>query len=86
MVHFCYLGAQRVWGPYFGAGNGPIVLDNVYCNSSEATLLDCQHVNLTESHKPWQRCSSGGGAGVRCPNPLKTLVWNLLTYPTVCTM
>ena len=75
MVHFCYLGAQRVWGPYFGVGNGPIVLDNVYCNSSEATLLDCQHVNLTDSelHRPRHVCKYGGGAGVRCPNPLKNI-------------
>ena len=34
--------------PYFGAGSGPIVLDNVTCNSSEATLLKCRHVNLID--------------------------------------
>ena len=62
-----YLGAQPFRRQYFGAGSGPIVLDNVYCDSSEATLLDCTYINLTDPEDSHQyNCFYGGGAGVRC--------------------
>ena len=48
-------------------GIGPIVLDNVRCVSSEATLLDCTYTNLTDPEDlRYHSCVYGGGAGVRC--------------------
>ena len=50
------------------------MLDNVTCNSSEATLLKCQHVNLTDPQQAaMYGCSTDGGAGVKCPIPLETV-------------
>ena len=56
--------------PYLEPDTGPIVLNDVHCNSTEATLLDCQHVNLTEfpqQNNVMHNCTSGVGAGVTCP-------------------
>ena len=46
---------------HFGAGTGPIYLDNVHCSGSENNLTECLHSsNVT--------CTSGHSedAGVRC--------------------
>ena len=48
-------------GAHFGAGIGPIHLDNVACSGSESNLIDCSHdstVNCTDGHSQ--------DAGVRC--------------------
>ena len=44
---------------YFGQGAGPILLDNVHCNGSESSLLDCNHLNQSN-------CAHSSDAGVRC--------------------
>ena len=44
---------------YFGQGAGPISLDNVHCNGSESSLLDCNHLNQSN-------CGHSADAGVRC--------------------
>ena len=44
---------------YFGQGIAPILLDNVHCNGSEASLLDCKHLNQSN-------CAHNSDAGVRC--------------------
>ena len=67
------IGAQPT-RPYFGAGSEPVMLDNVTCNSSEATLIKCQHVNLTDPQQPAMcGCNTDGVAGVKCPIPLETV-------------
>ena len=49
-------------------------MDNVTCNSREAKLLKCQHVNLTDpQQQAMHRCVTDGGAGVKCPIPLETV-------------
>ena len=50
---------------HFGAGAGPIHLDNVGCNGSEGSLVACPHSSLVT-------CSNGHreDAGVRCQGRL----------------
>ena len=46
---------------HFGAGTGPIHLNNVHCNGSETNLINCSHNSLFH-------CSSGHSkdVGIRC--------------------
>ena len=48
---------------HFGAGTGPIYLDDVGCRGSENRLIDCSHVPYR-----YVRCLHGHleDAGVRC--------------------
>ena len=57
--YFSYLGALAFSTAYFGQGEGPISLDNVHCNGSESSLLDCNHLNQSN-------CGHSADAGVRC--------------------
>ena len=45
----------------FGQGVGPILLDNVNCNSRESTLIQCQHRGVYRHN-----CKHEDDAGVRC--------------------
>ena len=47
---------------YFGAGSGPIWLDNVACTGNESTLASCGHlgVNIT------RYCSHSEDVGIWC--------------------
>ena len=49
-------------GAYFGAGSGPIWLDNVACIGNELILASCGHLgfNITRN------CNHFEDAGVRC--------------------
>ena len=54
-------GAVAFSNAHFGAGVGPIQLDNVDCTGSESSLIDCSHsstVTCTNGHSE--------NAGVRC--------------------
>ena len=61
---FCSLGAQALSRAPFGQGTGPILLDNLVCNSRETRLVDCTH-NGIGSHN----CLHSEDAGLRCPEP-----------------
>ena len=54
-------GAVAFGSATFGQGTGPIFLDNVQCNGTEAHLLNCSH-NGINSHN----CGHYEDAGIRC--------------------
>ena len=54
--------AVAVSSARFGPGNGFIVLDDVQCNGSESSLLECRAQGLGEHN-----CFSFEDAGVYCP-------------------
>jgi len=55
---------------HFGAGIGPIHLDNIGCNGSEENLISC-------SQNSFSSCYSGHreDAGVRCQSTLVCVEW-----------
>jgi len=55
----------------YGSGSGPIWLDYLLCNGSEANLLNCAHrgIGITSSI-----CDHFDDAGVQCPTPATTPV------------
>lgn len=57
----CGAVASAYGAAHFGQGSGPIWLDNVQCNGSEAALAEC-------SAQPWgiNNCNHGHDAGVVC--------------------
>ena len=55
-------GAEAFRFSYFGAGTGPIFLDNVQCTGSEASLLECPSNPIGN-----ENCNHNTDAGVRCP-------------------
>ena len=58
--HFCAGGAAYS-SAFFGAGTGPIFLDDVGCYSSDSELLEC-HSSPILSHN----CLHSADAGVGC--------------------
>ena len=54
-----HAGAIAYSSAEFGAGTGPIIMDNVYCTSSETRLIDCA---FSLSHN----CGHSEDADVRC--------------------
>ena len=44
--HVALHKSVRTFGHSFGKGDGPILLDNVICNGSEASILSCQSNGL----------------------------------------
>ena len=47
-------------GAFFGAGSGPIHLDDVACTGSEAALINCTYDTITTD------CSHSEDAGIQC--------------------
>ena len=61
LFFFCATGGIPYSNAFFGAGTGPIYLDDVACTSSDSQLLEC-------SSRPIMRhnCSHSADAGVGC--------------------
>ena len=55
---------------HFGAGQGPIHMNNVGCSGVENDLINC-------SHHSFVRCNSGHAedAGVRCQGIIQVLLY-----------
>ena len=54
-------GALARVGAYFGMGNGPILLADVFCSGNEASLLDCNRNTFGVL-----TCNHFNDAGVTC--------------------
>ena len=57
-----YIGARAIAGSQFGRGVGNILLDNVKCQGSENSLLQCNKSPLHKGHD----CDHSEDAGVFC--------------------
>ena len=60
-------------GAFFGAGTGPIHLDDVRCSGSEAALINCTYDPSTVD------CSHREDAGVLCQSK-KTFILSRIDY------
>ena len=67
MNFFLSLGAIARTNAFFGAGSGPIGLDNVACAGSETRLIDCP-ANPIGVHN----CVHAEDAGVTCQSIVTT--------------
>ena len=61
VVYYCSAGVTMFYNAYFGKGSGPILLDNLFCNSRETRLIDCPS-NTIGVHN----CFHSRDAGLRC--------------------
>jgi len=66
IIHL-HAGGRAYSNAFFGAGNGPIFLDNVQCSSSASQLLECSS-NPILTHN----CQHSDDAGVGCQAPCTT--------------
>ena len=57
----CDTGATAYGDAYFGAGTGPILLDDVACTSSASQLLECSSRPILTHN-----CDHHADAGVGC--------------------
>ena len=64
----CLAGAQPVTNGVFGTGSGVIVLDDVMCEGTEASIFDCGHPPLGVND-----CAAAEAAGVVCQG--LSVVW-----------
>ena len=56
-----HVGSTAYSNAHFGAGSGPIVLDDVHCTSSSNQLLECPSRPIFTHN-----CLHSADAGVRC--------------------
>ena len=64
-VHYlsCCVDALSYNRAYYGQGSVPVLLDDVYCRGTEATLLDCVYNGaINDAHSE--------DTGVRCFNQI----------------
>ena len=38
-----FIGANKTYEVFYGAGTGPILLDELYCTGAESYICDCEH-------------------------------------------
>ena len=83
--HFCKIccacsaGGIAYSNAYFGAGTGPIYLDNVACTSSASQLLECSSRPISTHN-----CLHSADAGVGCEGNFCFLSLILKSMLTVC--
>ena len=59
---FLLSGSVAYREPRFGAGSGPIFLDEVHCSGTEISLLECNRFSLLGLHM----CQHSQDVGVDC--------------------
>ena len=59
---FLLSGSVAYREPRFGAGSGPIFLDEVHCSGTEISLLECDKFNPVGVHM----CEHSQDVGVQC--------------------
>ena len=78
-----FVGGIAYSNARFGAGTGPIFLDDVQCSSSSSQLLECSSSPILT-----QNCQHSDDAGVGCEGMLKwytvPLVWKCTFITDVC--
>ena len=60
-MYNCSTGVAIFYNAHFGKGTGPILLDNLFCNSRETRLIDCPHSGVGVHN-----CFHSRDAGLRC--------------------
>ena len=68
-VLYCMSGGTAYSNAHFGAGTGPIFLDDVQCTSSASQLLECPSRPIL-SHN----CLHSADAGVGCEGMLRNVL------------
>ena len=79
-----YQGAIAYSNALYGSGSGPVWLDYLLCNGSEANLLNCAHggIGITSSS-----CDHFDDAGVQCPSKCITVLsWHHHTRTDIDSM
>ena len=66
-MHGSFLGGVPLNKGFFGNGSGPIILDNVVCQGTESSLLECATNPIGEHN-----CDHSEDAGVRCEGAFNT--------------
>ena len=67
------LGGSSPGGAHFGAGSGPIWLDDLACRGTEARLADCSASSIGTHN-----CNHNEDASVRCIPPFSKLILEAL--------
>ena len=65
----CYTGAVEFRRAEFGAGVGPIFLDQLQCSGSETSVLECGYST------PRPNCDHSRDAGVKCVGKSCSACW-----------
>ena len=78
-MHLFSGAAVSLHGAFFGAGQGPILLDQVDCNGNESHILEC-HFEDPGTHD----CFHANDASVVCPGNGLLLTYAPCTHAFNC--